>query len=726
MTAVLRHLIRHPWFVASGAAVVFALSVPATTVWPIVGHLCLVGQLVAIAAPACRHGHRGAWGGALLSLTAFAAADIADGLARSGLAGVPSDLLLVGVMSGVLASALGAIGQTVGRHRALAEQAKASERRYHELLNSLPTGLLVLTPELTIELANGQAATLLDAQPSCLAGRSLETLVAKKDWPRLGALLRTPQPGLPLRATLVAPSGRQARTDWVCAPHATQAGPRTLAYCWDAEDTIREEEATSRVMAALRCLQEGVVLADLDGRIQYANAAAARMYGHAKPEEMLSAHLSTYVSPAASGDSTRRLATEIPLRQADGTEIPVRVTTSPVLLDGTQVGTVGVVTDLSHQKEMAHRAATADKLATLGRLVAGAAHEINNPLAAVLANAELLQAGPASPEDLRASVQVIVEESRRAGNIVRGLLSFARQQPVARSNVNLHSLVCDVLALRAGYVKARGIDVRLEGNDSDVIVRADADQLKQVLLNLVVNAEDAVRDRVPRKVTVKVSRVGAVGMVFVDDSGSGVPESLRERIFEPFFTTKPQGHGTGLGLSVSYGIVREHGGSVWAETAPLGGARFVVQLPVAVGAAGQPAAPTRRSNPSLAATGRRVLVVDDEPAIRDAARRILTRFGHHVSTAASGAEALPVARSTQFDVIISDLRMPGLSGQELYAALEREQLLKGARFVVATGDIADAQSAEFVRLTDLQVLLKPFELVALLEVVSGASLAAAA
>lgn len=718
MTPVLRHFVRHPWLVAAGAALVFALSVPATTMWPIAGHLFLVGQLLAIAAPAYHRGHRGAWGGAVLSFAAFAAAAIADGLARSGLTSVPGDLLLVGMMSTVLALSLGAIGHTVGRHRGLAEQARASEQRYHALLNSLPSGLLVLTPSGAIEMANGQAAALLDATPSDLAGRDVETLVDRGDWPKLAALLRNPGPGLPLRATLVTPLGRRQRTDWVCARHATEAGPRTLAYCWDAEPTIKQEEVSSSVTAAMRCLQEGVVLADLDGRIQFANAAAATIYGYATPEAMLGARLSDYISPAVSNDD-RRVAREVPLRQADGTEIPVRVTTSPVLLDGERIGTVGVVTNLTEQKEMTNRAASADKLATLGRLVAGAAHEINNPLAAVLANAELLQASaPVTPAVLRDGLQVIVDESRRAGNIVRGLLSFARQHPVARSNVNLHSLVCDVLALRAGYLKASGIQVKFEGDESDVIVHADADQLKQVLLNLVVNAEDAVRNRSPRRLAVKVSRVGAVGLVFVDDSGSGIPEPLRERIFEPFFTTKPQGQGTGLGLSVSYGIVQEHGGSIWAEAAPLGGARFVVQLPVATGAVGQRQVPVRRSNPALATTGQRVLLVDDEGAIRDAARRILVRFGHQVTPAGSGAEALAAARTQVFDVIISDLRMPGMSGQELFAALQREQLLRHARFVVSTGDIADAQAADFVRVTNATVLLKPFELVRLLDLVA--------
>jgi PAS domain S-box-containing protein len=629
------------------------------------------------------------------------------------------------------AAALAEAAALAYRHATTAREARRSEHRFRGLFQSLPSGVFVTDRAGRVVLANEAAATLFRRSAAALAATALPELLVPAAWETLRGRIAEPRPGIPVRADVHRLDGSVARVHWVFGSHTEGDDVWTLAYCWDAEEQLQREEETTTLAAAMRSLQEGVVLVDLEGRIRFANPAACQIYGYADAAAMRGRSLVEHVPPddlagfAARMETARRTGWhgELTIVRADAGAVPVRVTTSPVRVDGAVIGTVGVLSDLTQQQEIERRAATSDKLATLGRLVAGAAHEINNPLAAILANAELLRVGGQTDE----SLDVIVNESRRAGRIVRDLLSFARQQPVARRPLDLRALVCDVLALRTGYQKASGIQITLASDGPEVAVHADADQLKQVLLNLVVNAEDALKGRPHRRLAVNVARAGQTALVTVDDSGAGVPEPLRARIFDPFFTTKPQGQGTGLGLSVSYGIVKEHGGHVWVESSPLGGARFVIQLPLAPADAATEDTPLpRTSDPARGAEPRRVLVVDDEEPIRRVAQRILSRFGHTVEIAESGREALAVLRAaagaaTPFDVIICDLRMPEMSGAELYHRLVREDLLGGARFAVATGDIADAGSAAFVGAGGFPVLLKPFELVGLLDVVSAAA-----
>lgn len=256
--------------------------------------------------------------------------------------------------------------------------------------------------------------------------------------------------------------------------------------------------------------------------------------------------------------------------------------------------------------------------------------------------------------------------------------------------------------------------------DAEALVFGDTDQLKQVLLNLVVNAEHALRRAATRRLLVTLEEHGALRRVVVEDSGPGVPEELRGRIFEPFFTTKPEGEGSGLGLSVSYGIVKEHGGELWHEQPAGGGARFVIELPAcreaALGAASLPATPA-----AALRTGapQRVLLVEDEEALRSIGQRVLRRVGHAVDVAADGHAALALLEAGSYDVVLCDVRMPNLTGPELFAELERRGALRRMRFVATTGDIADPDTQAFPERSGVPVLLKPFQLTGLLEAVAA-------
>jgi PAS domain S-box-containing protein len=710
------------WSLAAGSASLFAVGSVMVQQAPTLGHLLLFGNLGAIVIPAKRSGWCGAWGGLLLCWTGLVVTTMVGSLTATSQGFPLSEMALTMEMGLVVAFLAGRMGESIVHHRELAHKVAAAEGRLATLINAMPPALLLLSRGGKIHFSNIEARHLLSTDAPEEFGLSLRDLVSPEDWIEFRRRVFEPTRGEPFRATI--PGEVPVRTEWVFAPFEDDGELRTLAFFWNAEERFRREEESGALTAALRSLQEGVVLAHLDGTVRYANPAATQIYGFAERRDLVGTHLKELLAPSARPDFETRMeqartvggAAEIRLLRPDGNETEVHVTTSPVHVDGVLIGTIGVIRDLTEAKVIARRATAADKQAALGRLVAGAAHEINNPLTAILANAELVRVRTDLPTEVAAQMEVILAECTRAGRIVRDLLAFARQRPVTRSCVELADVVREAVALREGYARAAGIDLTLR-TPSGAPVQVDADQIKQVVLNLLLNAEDAVRSCEKRRIVVTIGRRGERALLLVNDSGPGVPEALQQQIFEPFFTTKPEGHGTGLGLAVSCGIITEHGGRINVSTGLLGGAQFAMELPLAIAQA--PSVPTIGVAPSLRSTNRlRILVVDDEPAILSSVGRILQRLGHQVSTAATGGDAFGLALAEPFDVILSDLRMPGMSGRELHAALTAEGVLPGTDFIVATGDIADPEAFEFLQATGLPVLLKPFEIRHLVELLA--------
>jgi CheY-like chemotaxis protein len=346
------------------------------------------------------------------------------------------------------------------------------------------------------------------------------------------------------------------------------------------------------------------------------------------------------------------------------------------------------------------------------------AHELNNPIAAILHFAEDLLEDRRSAGDLEA-LSVIRDQARRSRAIVRDLLSFVRFRDASRERVALRdALAASIKALQPS-VDELGASLISELPAPDVYGNTDRAGLQQIVTNLVINAAQAAGAGGVVRVRALVTEQELV--VVVEDTGPGIPATFLDRIFEPFFTTKPVGEGTGLGLSVTLGIVQQLGGRITAENrgpAEGTGARFTVVVPIDGSAmVDAPVAALPRSiTPSV---GReavpdlpRALIIDDEPSIRAALRRFFTRRGWIVDEAEDGAAGLTLllANGDRFTVVISDLKMPGFSGVELHdhiAAVDPDLL---RRVIFSTGDVASTEAAEFVRRTQCTVLQKPFEL----------------
>jgi two-component system NtrC family sensor kinase len=375
-----------------------------------------------------------------------------------------------------------------------------------------------------------------------------------------------------------------------------------------------------------------------------------------------------------------------------------------------------LIRDATEEKQLQHQLVQSEKMGAIGQLVSGVAHELNNPLASITAFSQLmLSDGNLTAED-RHATEVIASESRRAARIVHNLLTFARQHKAEKTYADINQVIENTLELRGYELSVHGIHIeRLYANPSPSTM-ADAYQLQQVILNLVTNAEQAMAgiDAAHHRMTVRTRRDGEIIRIEVEDTGPGIAPDSLERIFNPFYTTKPVGHGTGLGLSISLGIISEHGGRIWAENVASGGAKFCVELPRVAPPPGTDS--TFVAPVTTPRTGLRILVVDDEEPIREALSRFLDRAGHTVLAVDSGNSALAAVRDDTFDTIFLDIRMPDISGQNVFEQWQRERPDLARRVVFLSGDIVGAELQRFLSGTGQPFIAKPFDLDGVLQV----------
>ena len=370
-----------------------------------------------------------------------------------------------------------------------------------------------------------------------------------------------------------------------------------------------------------------------------------------------------------------------------------------------------MIRDATAEKQLQQQLIQSEKMAAIGQLVSGVAHEINNPLASISAFAQLLLSENRLSDQQRHSVDVVRAEAKRASRIVHNLLTFARQHKAEKVAADVNGILQDTLELRMYELTVRGIQVERELDDrTPPVTMVDVHQLQQVVLNLITNAEQAMESRPGERhrLMLRTRRLDDMIRIEVEDTGGGIPKEAMHQLFNPFFTTKPTGKGTGLGLSISLGIVSEHNGRIWAENVP-GGARFTVELPRVeyddrVQLRFVDTAPAARPE-SL-----RILVADDEEPLRAALHQFLSTEGHTVVTVGSGSEAIWRAEGDErFDVILLDLRMPDVSGQQVFErwCAEREELRD--RIVFITGDIVSSDLQAFLKSTGRPYIAKPFE-----------------
>ena len=362
--------------------------------------------------------------------------------------------------------------------------------------------------------------------------------------------------------------------------------------------------------------------------------------------------------------------------------------------------------ELRRQREALYQT---EKLTTMGTVLAGVAHELNNPLTAVTGYANLLRQDLAgTPSATRA--ESIAHAADRCASIVRNFLALARKYPPERQLVRLNDIARDAAELLAYHLRVDGIEVKLDLEEGLPVLWADPHQLHQVVVNLVTNARDELRKAPPpRRLTLRTrapTTARARVSVDVEDTGPGISAEIRDRIFEPFFTTKPVGQGTGLGLSLCHGIVEGTAERCPSSASPATArsSAWSFRWSRRPAHTGQRAAET-----APAVTGKRILVVDDERLVLQLLGEMLGADHHTVDTVGDGTQALEVLRRTSYDLILSDVRMPYLDGPGLYRALERRLPDLCRRFVLMTGDVLSAEIQTFLEQTGVPGLSKPFD-----------------
>jgi len=573
-----------------------------------------------------------------------------------------------------------------------------------------------------------RAAVLPSLLPNALLGLALLAVFVAGQWLFARGFVT---PALAVLGYL-----RQLSTDPTA--RVPQLGPRWQGWVDAVTDTFKVQRLLQRRERAHEAFKSAmvdhaptaIVTTSGDGRIVDFNPAAEGMFGLSRAQALGRGLGETILPLRLQGELQRRAGAvdparhppwETTARHASGREFPIQLLAFQVQIDGEPFDTA-FITDLSTQHESARQIdrqrdalRQSEKLSAMGTLLAGVAHELNNPLAIVMGRASLLEE-KAEGTAVQGDARRIREAAERCGRIVRTFLNMARQKPPSRSPVQLGDIARAAADMLGYTLRSHGIQVDLQLADGMPQVQADADQLGQVVLNLMVNAQQALESvQGPRRLQLSAGveplRAGREPRVWlrVADNGPGVPQAVRERLFEPFFTTKAAGFGTGLGLSVSRSIVREHGGELMLEaTGPgaAGGASFRLSLPISGEAHGV-------SQPLLLASAggelhSRLLVVDDEAEITDLMRAVLEDAGFDVATAESGAVALELLAEARFDAIVSDVRMPDLDGAALWRAVRERQPHLARRMLFVTGDTLSPQARQVFEESGCPSLDKPF------------------
>jgi len=478
-------------------------------------------------------------------------------------------------------------------------------------------------------------------------------------------------------------------------------------------------------------MQDCVSVHDPGGRLVRANRALARRL-NTVPQQLIGRFCSElYSPPGLRFESCRHmqslqaeplLVEEVELPHMGGI---FQISISPWYDKNNRVvGSIHVAKDISNEKLLQQQLIQSEKLSAIGELISGIAHELNNPLTGVMGYSQLLQLRRDLDDRARDCLLKINNLALRCQKIVQNLLSFARKKKPERSPTNVNELLEKTIDLRSYELSVNNIAIQRELDRNLPNTIADAHQLQQVFLNIITNAEQAMLESSAKGLLTVRSRLDARNpliVVEIEDTGPGIPEKVATRIFDPFFTTKEVGKGTGLGLSIAYGIMQEHGGRILVRSRPGEGATFVVEIPIISTLKDEarifPALMPQALRFEGLVRGKRVLVVDDERYILDFLVEVFRMFPMEVDTAGDGREAMDKLLARDYDLVVTDLKMPEMGGRELFQWIRIQRPALSRRVVFVTGDTVSSETRAFFEGNSARYIAKPFKIDEIKEVI---------
>ena len=466
---------------------------------------------------------------------------------------------------------------------------------------------------------------------------------------------------------------------------------------------------------------EAIVLAAVsDLRILELNKAARRLLG--LNEGSLAGQfihsfcpLSTATNGSADWFAAVSKERQVNVISRNGSLVRAEIAGSPIQLDGTDAYQL-FFREVTERTRLEQQLRQAEKLSALGQMISGVAHELNNPLAVIKGYLELILSRHEIGPQTRTDLEKVAHESNRAAKLVNNFLSFAREQPANRSVSDINEIVRCVLDLRKFDLKAAGIEVVPILDPALPPTLVDRDQIQQILVNLVQNAMHAILETTrPGQLRISTQTAGTQIHILVEDNGPGVSAAALPHIFEPFFTTKAVGTGTGLGLSIAYSIMSDHQGRISYCPSALGGAGFLLELPIVAG----PGSGSERTAPRADdfwargtedLPGAKILILDDEAAIAELLGEMLTLLGYTATLSNFPKQALELIKTNSFDLILSDFRMPNMNGQQFYEEVRKSNPAAADRIIFLTGDVVNEETQAFLKSIGNPHLSKPFQL----------------
>lgn len=610
------------------------------------------------------------------------------------------------------------------------------------LFDALPARVTALDADRRYVYANREALDFFGASLDEVVGRTVGEVLGEsmdaRTAPFMDQLVRGESPRW--ADWVVYRNGQRRYVEQIYTPCLAAEGKLVgfLAFIRDLTDLKLREETLERRLAALdeqeristaiiKTSIDAIMVVDEAGVLLDLNPAAMTTFGYSRatavgrpiadliiPKAARRAHAAGMARYAESGISRmldQRLTVDA--MKSDGSIFPIELTISEIRLPGRRVFTAhlrdltaarAAEAEMARQRERLHQT---EKLSAMGSLLAGVAHELNNPLAILVAQSTLLVETTADP-DQRRRAERIHAAAERAGRIVKSFLAMARQKPEKRETVAVNPLIGATVDMLAYGLRSHGIGVETRLDPANPTVLADADFLGQVMANLIVNAQHALAERPePRRIVLMTRAEPDAVVIAVDDNGPGVPAHLREKIFEPYFTTKPTGVGTGIGLSISKSVIEAHGGTIALGASEEGGAQFTIRLPVKAGEVNRSPATEEASD------GRyRVLVVDDETDVRESLAEMLELLGHQVLPTLGAKEAIDSGVALMADLVFVDLRMPGIDGLRFRDAVVARNPRLDGRVVIMTGDAVEGPGmiGRHPEAARIPIMEKPFTL----------------